>query len=493
MSCNFLSDLLPEIVLHITGYLEVPDVFRCIRVCKAWHDMLCFGEMTMFWRRACVYAGLPASYVKERLSGSSKFPSELFQDIRQHKAIVAAQKPEIHPIGGTHPFDSTQKCEYAGDGFFVKTIDYSTLKNEETVIGEFCSDQRSIVKRDGLQSDCGEVLWARHIAGNIIYQTAKGKWYRYNVADRQFIELTFGTQDKGQHYTIGYCRHCLFLVFTSIENAMHSYSWILYFLNFSDGRDNKPLELRRKTPIPSGTTQYIPRPTRGHLLPMKCGDCSQGHRLIVQGGSGACVYNVTHSNEDGIQISPQPVGKLNPFFDIHIAVMVVNTTSEMTLSADEKVLGLITCIVYPFQSGLCLHLFDTKTYERLSSVKLDWKEGFNEGCVLAVNRLYAVLAVSHSDGCIKLMHTRTGELLLEVNNLKHGLPPIVPMSRLILIHYQGTYGEEDMIDVTNPLNLVIVYRQGIKSLQGVWFSPSPMDPAIDSAVNVASGEESDDD
>lgn len=473
---NFLSDLPPEIVLHVTSYLKVPDVLQCMCVCKAWHDMLCLAEMAAFWRRACVGAGLTPQYVKERLNG--EFPTELFYDIRHHKSIVAAQRPENHPLCGISPHYETPKCQYAGDGYFVQTIN-AMEENEEMLIGEFSSKDRCILRIDSQKCNCREVMWARHIAGDIIYHTARSRWFRYNIASRQFIELTVGNPDKRRLHTIGYCRHCPFIVICWTEESMHSYSWVLYFVNFSNGRDKNPFVLHHKTPIPSGTTQYIPQPARGHLLPLVPGDCSQGHQLIVQGGSGACVYNVTHSDKDGIQVSPEPVGKLNPFFDIDIAVMVVNTISEMTLSDDEEVLGLITCIVYPFQSGLCLHIFHTRTFERLSSVKLDWKEGYSDGYVLAVNRLYALLAVDHSDGCVKLMHTRTGQCLLEIDGLDYGVPADVPMSRLVLMEYQGVYNEETMIDISNPLDLVIIYRQGIKNLRGIWLSPPPREPRVE--------------
>lgn len=486
---NFLCELPPEVVLKITGYMEVPDVLRCLRVCRGWTEMLCVGEMTPFWRRACVHAGLPQYYVKERMR-FSKFPNELFHEIRRHKMTVATQKPTIHSIRGIHPFESTQKCEYAGGGFFVKTIDYCSLEYEETIIGEFSPDKRTIVKRDAFKSDCGQVMWAHYLGGNVVYQTYGARWFRYNVESRQLTELTPGKRERGLNYSIGLCRHCVFLMLVSTENSMHGYSWILHFLNFSNGRDRCPLELKHKTPIPHGITQFIPRPVTGHLLPLN-GDCSQGHLLIVQGGTGACVFKVTHSDDEGIQVSPKPIGKLNPFFDVDIAVMVVNTTSEMILSHDEEVLGIITCVVYPFQSGLCLHVFDTRTYERISSVKVDWKEGFNDGCVLSISRLYATLAVGHSKGIVKLVHARTGQVLLEVCGLSRGLPPIVPMSRLLLIHYQGTYGEDCMVDVQAPLNLVVLYRKGVRDIAGVWFSPYPAIQTRDYVVNLS--EESEDD
>ena len=135
---EFISNLPPEVVLKITSYLPVRDVLRCLAVCRSWKEILEVREMTPFWRRACEFAGLPSYYVREE-TPKSKYPSELFHEARKHKQHVGTITPEIKKIGGYHPFESTVKCEYAGDGYFVKTIDFCCLKYEETVIGDLCT------------------------------------------------------------------------------------------------------------------------------------------------------------------------------------------------------------------------------------------------------------------------------------------------------------------------------------------------------------------
>lgn len=151
--------------------------------------------------------------------------------------------------------------------------------------------------------------------------------------------------------------------------------------------------------------------------------CSS-HRLLIQGGSGACVFKLEHDGPEGIRLSPKPIGSLNPFYDSEAAVMVVNTTSEITLSRDEKLMGIVTSVVYPFQSGLCLHIFNVNTYERIISHKVDWKDDFNDAEVLAVTRLYTVLGIGHSKGAVKIIQSRTGKVLLEKYGLSRGLPPL---------------------------------------------------------------------
>ena len=486
---DFLSQLPPEVVLEITSFLSVRDVLRCLAVCKRWFEILSVGEMTPFWRRACRYAGLPDYYVKKHMT-SCTFPSELFHEVRLHKGTIGALRPEIATLSGIHPFESTMKCEYAGNGFFVKTIDYTSLAHEETVIGELCPDKKSIIKRDSYVGTTGQVMWAKCLAGNILYQTHGPHWFRYHIKSRQFVELLPGRLQRGLSDTIGHCRHCLFMMLAGTENTMHGYSWHFHFLIFNNGRDMDPLEQKCKVPIPPGITQFIPRPVKAHLL-QDNGSCDS-HRLVIQGGTGACVFRVTHSDEEGIKISPKPIGTLNPFYDSDVAVMVVNTTSEMTLAHDEELIGILTNVVYPFASGLCLHIFETNTYNRLFSVKIDWKEGFNDAEILALSRLYTVIGVGHSKGIVKVVHSRTGRVLLTRSGLSRGLPPVVPMTRLLFVHYQGTYGTECLVDIRQrAFSLLILYRKGLGNIECVCLAPFPQVNSRDYIVELE--EESEDD
>lgn len=465
---DLLSELPPEVVLKITTFLKVQDVLKCLSVCKQWFKVLSLGEMTPFWRRACLHAGLPDYYIKQRMTYCI-FPSELFHEIRLHKETVASLHPEISSLSGIHPLESTMKCEYAGNGFFVKTVDYTSLAYEETVIGRLCPDKKSITKLDSFIGKSGQVIWARCFAGNVLYETNGSNWYRYHIKTRQFFELSSGRLQRGVWSTIGHCRHCLILVLAGTENTMHGYSWLFHFFVYNNGRDQNPVEQKCKLPIPPGITQFIPRPVKAHLL-QENGSCSS-HRLIIQGGTGACVFRVTHDDE-GIKISPKPIGTLNPFYDTEAAVMVVNTTSVMTLSHDEQVIGILTNVVYPFTSGLCLHIFETDTYKRVLSVKVDWKDGFNDAEVLALSRFYTVLGVGHSKGIVKIVDSHTGRVLLSRAGLSRGLPPVVPMMRLLSVHFQGTYGDECLVDIRQRFfSLMVLFRKGVGNIEAVCFAP----------------------
>jgi len=117
---DFVSQLPPEISLHISTFLTVKDVLKWLRVCKNWYGVLNLDQMSPFWRRACVHAGLPKYYIQEQ-----SYPNQLYHEALEHRDSVKALKPEINSIGGIHPWESSQKCEYAGHGFFIKTVDYS--------------------------------------------------------------------------------------------------------------------------------------------------------------------------------------------------------------------------------------------------------------------------------------------------------------------------------------------------------------------------------
>ena len=482
---DLVSKLPPEVFLKITEYLAVSDALRCARVCKNWNELLSLPDMSPLWRRACKYAGLPNYYLKR----NSTNPNKLFHQLRQHLHNINKLTPEISSVIGAHPLESTTKCEYAGQGMFIKSIDYSSLDKRETVIGELCPEKKNIIKRDTMIGDYGQVVWAASIADNIVWHTEDSHWFRYDINERTFHKLfTIGLQ-RGMGDTIGHCRHCFFIVLAGTENTMHGHSWQFAFIKMRHIYDTNPLYQQVKTPIPPGITQFIPRPVKAHLV-ADDENCSS-HRLIIQGGTGGCVFKVHHNGPDGIKLSPKPIGTMNPFYDLDAAVMVVNTTSEMILSHDEKLVGMVTSVVYPFLSGLCLHIFDVDTYERIVSVQVDWTEGFNDAEVICLSRLYTLLGVGHSKGVVKVINSRNGKILLTYRGLSRGLPPVIPMARLLFIHYQGAFMEDCLVDVQSPFTLVVLYRKGTGNMEGLYFHPFPEKPYLGTGIIVE--EESEDD
>ena len=482
---DLVSNLPPEIFLKITEYLPVRDVLKCTRVCRNWNELFSLGELAPFWRRASRYGGLPDYYLK----GNTTNPSKLFHAIRKRRDIVSALTPEAKTVVGSHPLESTTKCEYAGRGLFVKSIDYSSLDKKETVIGELCPEKQTIIKRDTLVGNYAQVSWATIIGDSVVWQTQDGRWYRYDINERVFHSMFTIGMSRSMGDTIGHCKHCIFILLAGTENTMHGYSWHFNFFKVENGNERNPVQQHVKVPIPPGITQFIPRPVKAHLVPDDK-ECSS-HRLIIQGGTGGCVFKVTHKGTDGIKLSPKPIGTLNPFYDSDAAVMVVNTTSEMTLSHDEELVGMVTSVVYPFSSGLCLHIFDVNTFERIVSVQVDWKEGYNDAEVLCLSRMYTLLGVGHSKGVVKLVNSRNGKILLTHTGLSRGLPPVIPMARLLFIHYQGVFKDDCLVDVQSPFTLVIVYRKGVGNMEGLYFHPFPEQPYPGTGIIVE--EESEDD
>lgn len=482
-----MSILPPELFLKITRYLPVRDGLKCARVCRYWNFVFSLTDMSPFWRRACNTVGLPDYYVKRNSSN----PTKLFENIRLHRESIGKLTPTIERAVGDFPLESTTKCEYAGRGLFVKSIDYSSIDQKEVIIGELCPDKKNIVKRDSM-TGVGQVSWTSIIADNVVWQTDDSRWYRYDIDKRSFHKMFTVTLKRSMGDTIGHCRHCYFFILAGTENTMHGYSWLFNFIKLEDENDENsyPIQYKTKTPIPPGITQFIPRPVKAHLIP-EDDDCSS-HQLIIQGGTGGCVFRLTHKGPDGIKLSSKPIGTLNPFYDAEAAVMVVNTTSEMTLSHDEQLIGMVTSVVYPYASGLCLHLFDVKTYHRISSVKVDWKEGFNDTEVLSLSRLYTILGVGHSKGVIKVVNPSNGKVLMSQVGLSSGLPPVIPMARLLFIHFQGVYNEDAMVDVQSPFSLVILFRKGVaKDIEAMFFHPFPEKPYLGTGIVVE--EESEDD
>lgn len=493
---DIISRLPPEVVLNVTRSLTLRDVLNCCQVCSYWHDLFTSAEMAPFWRRINRAAGFGDNYFRYKGIPDHR----LLHEIDKHRRMVSALKPEMIKFTGRHPFESATKCEYAGKGFFVKTIDYSSLESVETVIGELCPEERTIKKLDVMVGDHGPVTFATVIGDNIVWQTSDRYWFKYDINTSTFHTMftTDGSQKMGD--TIGYCRHCMFIVLGGTENCMHGFSWHFTFLKVDNGRDcRNPHKQLIKFPIPHGITQFIPSPVTAHLIPED--EHCTSHRMIVQGGTGGCVFKVTHeltsSSEDGIKLSPKPIGTMNPFYDSDIAVMVVKTTSRMTLSHDQKLIGMVTSVVYPYNSGLCLHIFDVDSYERLVSVKVDWMEKYNDTEVLCLSRLYAVLGVGHSKGILKVVNSQDGTVLLTLSKLSRGLPPVIPLARLLYVHYEGVYSEEALVDISSPFTLVVlyrkgVYRRGVGNIEALYFHPFPKRNKSNTAILLEEESEDDD-
>lgn len=466
------SKLPADMIQYLSNFLSVRDVLRWLRVCKNWREIMRNPALSAFWRRAAEYAGVP-DYCVQHLLPECTAVDDLFHQARQYTDHVARIRPETKLLRGTHPFESTSKCVYAGNGYFVKTVDYQSLEEEETAIGELCPHRRTIQKVASITGKYGEVAYASVCANNIIWQTSEGYWFRYDLGTGSFSRLFEELIEKEAGDSVGHCRYCLLVVIANSKNVMHGYNWLLRFFKIEG---ENIIESKHTPHIPSKITQFIPRPIKAHIISKD--DC-KSHRLIVQGGTGACIFDITHDSEEKkIEISNKPIATLNPFYDSDAAVMVVTTTSEMALSLDARFVAILTSIVYPHTSGLCLHFFDLKTYERTLSVKIKWEEGFNDCRLLAVSQLYAVVAISHSNGFAKLVHCRSGNVISSIGPLSKGLPPIIPMAKLTLVHMQGVYGEECLVDIKGKLNIAVLYRKGVGSIEAVFYDPFPPSLAL---------------
>ena len=474
------SKLPVDMIQYISNFLSVRDVLAWRRVCKLWKDSLQNPAMSAFWRRASKHAGLP-DYCVQRLLPDCDTVDELFHRTRRYTDHVARIHPVIKTLRGIHPFESTTNCLYAGNGYFVKTVDSQSLENEELAVGELCPYRRTIQKVASITGKYGEVSDALLFANNIVWQTSEGYWFRYSLEDESCSRLFERLIKRQRGDVVGYCRHCLFMIIANSESVMHSYNWKLRLFKIEG---DSVIESAHTLPIPSKITQYIPRPVKPHLV---SSDGCKTHRLIVQGGTGACVFDVTHNSEEKkIELFSKPITILNPFYDSNIPVMVVTTTSEMVLSRDESFVGLLTSMVYPDPSGLCLHFFDLKTYQRSLSVRIKWADGFTNCQLLAVSKLYAVVGIGHSNGLVKIVHCRSGNVVHSISPLSKGLPPVIPAANLQAVHLQGVYGEECLVNIVGKFSIVAMFRKGVGNIEAVFYDPFP--PSLALLENKADSE-----
>ena len=476
----FLPSLPLAAVLGVTEALPVPDALRCLAVCKSWNRTLVQPSMSRFWRRVCLHVGLPRYLLNDAMQ-RFRPPQELYQGAREHRVHVSSIAPALKRFTGSHPFESTLKCEYAGEGFFVKTIDYPTLDHAETIVGRLCTETGEIVRVDTIPESEGEVDWASMAGRSVVWSTGKATdraaLYYYNVETRESGRLFRGQLLSAPDSMLRHCPQCFLFLDVRANSSLHGCSWRLHFYRFNEV-GGAPVQLVSTVSIPPSITQFTPRPVSAHFLP--CDEGCTKHRLLVQGGTGACMFILEESDGE-INFDPQPIAAFNPFFDSDTTAMVVNMTSEMIVSCDRTLVGMLTCVVYPFVSGLSLHIFDLDSYRRKSSVRVEWTEAFNDARVLAVSGLYSIIGVGHSRGVVKVVESRSGRILVQQTGLGRGLPPVVPITRLLTVHYLGVFNEEALLNIFSPMRLILLYRKGVRNIEGVFFHPFPKAIVVEEA------------
>ena len=465
-----LVKLPPEIIQYLSNFFSVRDVLNWRRVCRAWRDMLLSPALSPFWRRASVHAGVPSECVRS-LQPECKTVDGVFQRARLYTDHIARIRPETKVLKGTYPFESSSQCVYAGEGYFVRTLNHQSLGEEETVIGELCPHRRTIQKVASVKGSYGKAKYAAIFANHIVWSTSEDWWLRFNLEDHTHAEFFDRPIKKQNGDGVGFCRHCLFLVIGNSDTIMHDYHWKLRFIKVEG---EEVIETVHKPTIPRKITQYAPRPVKPILV---SGDGCKTHRLVVQGGTGACVFDVTHDVEEmRVELSNKPLAVLNPFYDLEISVMIVTTASLIRLSPDETFVSLISSIVYPYNTGLCIYAFDLRTFERTLVVRIRWAEGFNDCRLLAVSPLYAVIAIEHSDGVVKIIHCRSGEVVASIGPLYNEPPPA--SGRQKYVSMQGVYGEECLSDISGRLSLVVVYCRNAGNTEAIFYDPFPPSMAL---------------
>lgn len=456
-----------DMIQHISNYMTVRQVLRWRRVCKRWKEAVDNPAMSAFWRRASVYAGLPEYRVQE-LQPQFSAVDEVFRQARNFTDHIARIRPETKRLTGMFPFESTKTCQYAGKGYFVKTVDRQSLEMEETAIGEMCPYSHTIQKVASVTGKHGNVVHATAVADHIVWYTSEGYWFRFSfvdqVASRLFKRAV--TKDNSDH--VGYCRNCLFVVLLSSECARDDYIWKMRLFKVEG---DKVIESVHTAPIPYNVTQSVPRPVKALIISH---DGCKTHRIIAQGGTGACVFDLTHDFEEKkITVSDEPVTVLDPFYDCMMPVRVTGTTSSIALSPDESFACIMTSIVYPYPSGLCLHFFDMKTYKRTLSVRLNWEDTFTDCRIIAISELYIVIGVGHGQGHIKIIHCRSGNVVSSVGPLYKNVLPVYPMPKSRYVNMLGVYGEEHLLNIKGKLHMVVLCRKGEGHVDAIYYDPFP--------------------
>ena len=446
-----------------------------------------------FWRRSCEETGLSDPVQKAQQQKVSSF-YELFLIARRFGRVIASHTPQMKILTGSpYPFDSTMNSEHAGQGYFVRHIDMLSVEHKETVIGKY-NEASGIIKRIGSKPGIhGWIVWSGLSGRNVLWATTDGVWLGFEIDTEVFFTLLPHRKLSLGHEAVGCCENCLFVAIVSVESKHRGHVFSLQLLRLDPGTET-PVEWKHEIPFAKGLSSFMPKPVSAVILP-EGGVCSS-HLLMLQSGYCVAVYRLEYKSETKeINLSTTPLAILNPYYDSDIAVMVVNNTSRLTPSRDRKVLGMLTSIAYPYHSGLFIHLWSMDTFQRVSSVKVDWSKGeFSDPQLLTLGGLYSAIAVGHSYGCLKIVASRTGKVFMEHSMYARALQSVLPFVFEVTVDYIGTLGDTCLNDLTSPAKVKMLFRDSRgrdrANMRMLQFNP-PRGPNVVATVADSAGNDSD--
>ena len=454
---DFFSNLDLDIVLKIVSFLHWKDVLRCMCVSKGWNEILRLKYLDSFWKEACSSIGLNKAViaVQKRKFGSC---SEVFFAAKAFGDVIASHAPRMKVLNSFFPFDSTTHCEHAGRGYFVKHVSLQCVDSVQFVIGHMSAESDAIVALGAMNTQLGGWMsWTGMCGGHVMWCLSSGHWYGFGVKQRNFYLFMTDRNLRYNNETAGGCPKCRTLALASVESKFRGYSWKLEMLRFEGKDATKPVKWIKGFDYPEGLSQFMPKPVTVIVSPEN--GCCESHLVFLQSGYGTAAYRLTYDSASQTFDLSNCLKVMDPYSESGIAVMMVNNTTRIRLTADHRYLGIVTSLAYPKRTALYLTMWNIyRNFRKVSSVLIDWKENYSEPTLVSLGGVYSAISSGYLYGIFKIFESQTGKIVLDQTGVSRAIQATQPFVFDVTYDYFGAINEECLSEIVSPLPFRVIFR-----------------------------------
>lgn len=484
VAVDFISLLPPELLLHVSLCLSPADVTRCLLVCCAWCARL--SQLEPYWQVAC-RTKLLSKFMIQKCGPLFKTWRGLFLAAQNFLRQLSAPPPTTITLTENCPYDVRCSYQYARQGCLVGTV-YHHFHPREVVV-EIVRGRRWR-REQRLKLACESqpehrVVWGHLLQGRrYVCATASGRWSVYSIRSAPtttphsplYTSVYYPLFDTDLR--LGCCERCGLAVTAKLvcyHTLKYPSYWALKLLHVIPHKlrqcdmtlhkvyhNNKNIVGRRVAYGKKGVCLVSKAP------PTSTEACSD-HLLLLQWANTVSGFVLSRERGETVISPTASLNYIAPGGDIDTALSVMGglKNSEMALSADKQLLGLV------FQARL--HVWDVWSGQDIGHIDLPppAHEPFEEIRLVAVGHFLTVLGLEFSTSLLVVL-TQTGQVVTRcVGFAQQHSRMVPPFTELLCVNEEAW-----LSDITTPCTtdhcMVLFWNKTNRSLEAVLLGEEPV-------------------
>ena len=477
---DIMSNLPPEIVLQILGFLDETSVQRCLLVCRTWQQVI--AHLDPYWNdRAVAALGLTRETVRLY---RPRFPTARLFYMAARRRTLMIQRNNYNFINVDYESvfggSTVIQCLQTKGGLVVHTV--RTNEDMWGVDDSYYSQTKIMVHKieSGLVSELYcvpvgpwsvDLVWAYATASHLYWVSQCGAWRSYLVDQEGTVELDFQWRqplvNDGEGVSMSCCNKCQLVAavhwgqtrqeqtsctlqltqlqdFTDRNNVEHtppSTAHIALRHRHNVYINHDPRQWLREVLVLPTSKETVEGRCLSHKLVLQCDCCAVMVTFHYPGPvftSQCCIHcssNLTYSHPD-------------------ILTAIRETSSEVCLSADQSLLGMV------FDNSIVVHqISDLESTPNLfSRAPLHQRPAVlcNGVKTVAVGKIYSLVCYENKvclmDYQVHIVLNQTGQTLSKLVRTENLRRQHIddPLHRLYLL----AQDEEWLNDLHSDLPLV---------------------------------------